>query len=221
MSAGKVAGSIGWVIMTLLSVGVGGYALYHVAMGFAHVPPPIMANPNFQPIGIETHIAASGVAMLVGAFQFNRGLRSRLPTLHRWTGRLYVAACIVGGIAGGAIALGSTSGLIAGWGFLSLAALWIPFTALAWLAAMRKDFVAHERWMIRSFALTFGAVTLRLQLPIAGVLGDAGLIPNDFVSSYQVIAWLAWVPNLLVAELIIASKRKPRRPKVASAPTPA
>ena len=38
---------------------------------------------------------------------------------------------------------------------------------MAWSAAMRRDFISHERWMIRSFALTFAAVTLRLQLPIA------------------------------------------------------
>ena len=75
--------------------------------------------------------------------------------------------------------------------------------------------------MIRSFALTFGAVTLRLQLPLAGYLGATGVIPSDFVWSYQYIAWLAWVPNLIVAELFIATLRKPRRPKVAPSPTPA
>jgi hypothetical protein len=70
--------------------------------------------------------------------------------------------------------------------------------------------------MIRSFALTLAAVTLRLYLPAAIVMGKFQLIPDDFVSSYQVIAWIAWVPNLVIAEIWIAMRR-PRRPKVAPA----
>ena len=77
-------------------------------------------------------------------------------------GRIYIAACLVGGIAGLSIALYSTAGPIAGWGFFLLAVLWLITTTMAWSCALRRDFVAHERWMIRSFALTFAAVTLRL-----------------------------------------------------------
>ena len=212
MTAGSVGNYAIWGVIAFLSVGVGGYALFHAVTGFAHLP---ITNPMFDPWGLQTHVAASGVAMLVGAFQFLKPLRRKTPRLHRWIGRIYVAACVIGGLAGGSIALSSTAGPIAGWGFFMLAVLWVPFTLLALRSAMQKDFTAHERWMIRSFALTFGAVTLRLQLPLAGYLGEQGLIPSDFVWSYQYIAWLAWVPNLIVAELFIATLRKPRRPKVA------
>jgi uncharacterized membrane protein len=212
MTAAKAGNFAVWLVIMLLSVGVGGYALYHAFTGFAHLP---LTNPMFDPWGLQVHVAASGVAMLVGAFQFFKPLRASAPKVHRWIGRIYVAACVVGGLAGGAIALSSTAGPVAGWGFFMLAVLWVPFTLLALSAAMRRDFVAHERWMIRSFALTFGAVTLRLQLPLAGAMGEAGIIPSDFLWSYRYIAWLAWVPNLIVAELFIATLRKPRRPKVA------
>ena len=218
MSAASVGSSVAWGVIALLSVGVGGYALFHVFTGFAHLP---ITNPMFDPWGLQTHIAASGVAMILGAFPFLKPLRRTAPTLHRWMGRVYVAACVVGGLAGGSIALSATAGPIAGWGFFMLAVLWVPFTLMALFAAMRRDFTSHEIWMIRSFALTFGAVTLRLQLPIAGALGEAGVIPSDFVWSYQYIAWLAWVPNLIVAELFIATIRKPRRPKVAPSLTTA
>jgi len=212
MTAARAGNFAIWLVIMLLSVGVGGYALFHAATGFAHLP---IMNPMFDPWGLRTHVAASGVAMLVGAFHFLKPLRAKAPRLHRWIGRIYVAACVIGGLAGGSIALSSTAGPIAGWGFFMLAVLWVPFTLLALRSAMQRDFVAHERWMIRSFALTLGAVTLRLQLPLAGHLGAQGLIPSDFVWSYQYTAWLAWVPNLIVAELFIATLRKPRRPKVA------
>ncbi len=215
MSAGNVAKSVTWWLIALLSVGVGGYALYHAATGFAHVPTGVLENHNLKPVGIQTHIAASGVAMLVGAFQFHRGIRSKLPLFHRWLGRIYIAACTIGGFAGGMIALGTTAGPVAGWGFLSLALLWVPFTLLAWFAAMRRDFISHEQWMIRSFALTFGAVTLRLYLPVVG------LMDWDFLSAYRIIAWAAWVPNLIVAEIWIALRNRPRRRKVTPSPTPA
>ena len=52
----------------------------------------------------------------------------------------------------------------------------------------------HRRWMIRSYALTAAAITLRLYLPLLSHLG----IPFDM--SYPVVAWLCWVPNLLFAE---------------------
>ena len=203
-----------WLVITILSVGVGGYALFLTFTGFQHLG---LKNPMLHPFGLETHIAASGFAMILGAFQFSKTLRRKAPVVHRWMGRGYVLACVVGGLAGGIIALSSTAGPIAGWGFFMLAILWVPFTLLALRSAMQKDFVAHERWMIRSFALTFGAVTLRFYLPLA-IMQNNGEFPLE---AYRIIAWAAWVPNLIVAELFIASLRRPRRAKAASTPTPA
>jgi hypothetical protein len=213
MSAASVGNYAIWGVIAFLSVGVGGYALYHVATGFQNLP---LTNPMFDPWGLRVHIAASGFAMILGAFQFLKPLRRKAPSLHRWMGRGYILACTIGGLAGGAIALYSTAGPIAGWGFFMLAVLWVPFTLLALFAAMRKDFSAHERWMIRSFALTFGAVTLRLQLPIGPMLTG-----GDFLAAYIWIAWLAWVPNLIVAEIYIATLRKPKRAKPAPSAAPA
>jgi Predicted membrane protein (DUF2306) len=48
--------------------------------------------------------------------------------------------------------------------------------------------------MIRSYSLTFAAVTLRIYLPVALASG----VP--FEIAYPAIAWLCWVPNLFVAE---------------------
>ena len=213
MTAAKAGNFAIWLVIMLLSVGVGGYALFHAATGFVHLP---LKNPMFDPYGLQTHVAASGVAMLVGAFQFYKPLRAKAPSMHRWIGRIYVAACVIGGLAGGTIALSSTAGPVAGWGFFMLAVLWVPFTLMAWVSAMRRDFNAHERWMIRSFALTFAAVTLRIYLPIASIMNHG--FPLD---AYRIIAWAAWVPNLIVAELFIATLRKAKRPKVAPTPTPA
>jgi len=86
----------------------------------------------------------------------------------------------------------------AGWprlGFACLALGWLYTGLRAYLAIRAHDIVSHRRWMVRNFALTFGAVTLRLWLPASMAFGIA------FELAYPVIAWLCWVPNLLVAEL--------------------
>jgi hypothetical protein len=51
--------------------------------------------------------------------------------------------------------------------------------------------------MIRNFALTFAAVTLRLWLPASVVSG----VP--FGIAYAIVAWLCWLPNLAVAEWML------------------
>jgi hypothetical protein len=48
--------------------------------------------------------------------------------------------------------------------------------------------------MTRNYALTFAGVTLRLWLILFQV---AGL---DFTFSYIAMAWISWIPNLILAE---------------------
>jgi Predicted membrane protein (DUF2306) len=192
---------IGWAVVTVTSILVGAYAVFLVATGFAFVPEQVAANRFPTAIGLRTHIMASAIALLTGPFQFLRPLRRRFPMVHRTLGRIYLSACIIGGLAGGSIALFTTSGLLAGFGFLSLASAWLFSTVWAWRAVRRRDYLTHERWMTRSFALAFAAVTLRIYIPISQI---AGL---DYTDSYRVIAWLCWVPNLAVAQLLIRSAR--------------
>jgi hypothetical protein len=56
--------------------------------------------------------------------------------------------------------------------------------------------------MIRNYALTFAAVTLRIWLPLLSEV--AGI---EFVNAYRAVAWLCWIPNLYVAQRIIEQPR--------------
>jgi len=99
-------------------------------------------------------------------------------------------------------------------GFACLAVAWLYTGACAYRAIRAGNIASHRRWMIRNFSLTFAAVTLRIWLPSSMVLGI------DAVLAYQAIAWLCWVPNLLVAELVF--NRSSAAPRTASdfLPTP-
>jgi hypothetical protein len=97
--------------------------------------------------------------------------RSRFPRVHHWMGQTYTLACLVGGLAGGSIALFSASGLVAGAGFFVLAICWLFCTVRADLAVRAGDYVTHQRWMTRSFSLAFAAVMLRIYLPVSLIAG--------------------------------------------------
>jgi len=110
---------------------------------------------------------------------------------------------LLSGTAGLGIALFATGGIIPTLGFGGLAILWLYTTVNAYTNVRQKNINAHQRWMIRSYALCFAAVTLRIYLPI--FIGAFGM---DFIPAYRIIAWLCWVPNILVAEFLIIKRLK-------------
>jgi uncharacterized membrane protein len=189
---------LGWT-GALLSLGVALTAMRYLA-GVGPVPEVVAGNRHINP-ALVIHVAGAATALLLAPLQFVPRLRARLPRLHRWTGRIYVAGCLLGGMSGFVLALGVSTGPVSMAGFGLLALLWIAVTAQAWRKAMQRDFAAHRRWMIRSFALTFAAVTLRLYLPLGF------LLPVSFDDAYRVISFLCWVPNLLAAEWLL--RRRP------------
>ncbi len=187
-----------WLI-AILSLGVALASLRYLAPGAPGGSPSILAN-SFTRLGALTaHAGFASMALLIGPLQFVRGLRRRWPRAHRWIGTSYVLACLCGGSAGLLLAFGTTSGPIGTAGFGALAVLWLFCTGQAWRLARAGDFARHERWMIRSFALTLAAVTLRIYLPLAGALR------LDFNEAYRAIAFLCWVPNLAISEILLAT----------------
>ena len=187
-----------FAVTLLLSVGVAGYAVWTYVSGDvrrAPVHPSMVAVFKEHRALITTHAAAASLALLLGPFQFLDRLRAARPRLHRALGYLYlVLGVAVGGISGLLLSVHSFGGLVSHLGFGLLALLWLFTGVMAVIAAKARRFADHRAWMIRNFALTFAAVTLRLYLPL---FFAAGL---RFESFYPAVAWLAWVPNLIIAE---------------------
>jgi hypothetical protein len=157
------------------------------------VDPGIRGVITAEPVVALTHMLVAPVALLLGPLQFIAGLRERHRALHRWTGRIYVAACVIAGFAGLATAFHASGGPVAGFGFGMLAVLWIGTTVYAWWAATRRGFALHRLLMRFSYAMTFAAVTLRLQIPIGFIIG------YESYSAMSVwLAYTAWIPNVLL-----------------------
>jgi uncharacterized membrane protein len=186
-----------YLTLGTLSLGVAGYAVavYAFLPLGAALHPDMRAAFEAHPAGIDAHIFASAVALALGPFQFSAKLRGTRPGLHRWLGRLYLGiGVLLGGLAGLFMALHAFGGLASRLGFACLAIAWLYTGLRAYRAIRARDLASHRRWMVRNFALTFAAVTLRLYLPASVAAG----IP--FELAYPVIAWLCWLPNITVAE---------------------
>ena len=190
---------LGWSVATLLSMLIVLYAIAYFRFDPRTYFPQQRAVYLAHRVPLYLHIAGASLALLAAPWQLSRSLRRRWPWLHRATGRVYLVGVLIGGIGGLAMAPLSYGGPVAHAGFAALALAWLATTATGLVAIRRGDVARHRRWMTRSFALTFAAVTLRIYLGAYQGLHAAGVLPVSFAAAYAAIAWLAWGPNLAIA----------------------
>ena len=198
--------------VVLLSVEIAIVSVLRYFTSIEPPPPPVVAN-SFADPSLVIHVIFGVIALLVAPLQFVGGVRRRWPAFHRATGRTYVAACAVTAPTGFILAAGTTAGPVAAVGFAIPAVLLAVFTWLGWRAAVDRRLGAHRDWMLRSYAVTATAITLRLMIPASALLG------LDFSDAYPVIAWLAWMTNLALFEYFIRRHRRsdPRYGRFATA----
>jgi uncharacterized membrane protein len=188
----------GWLVMTILA----SYIAY-VSFRYFILSPDEAAGPPLAKRFAEYitpllfHAGGGIIALCLGPWGFWAAFRNKYPLLHRWMGRIYLLSVLIGGIAGLYLAVTALGALPTRIGFSMLGALWLTTGVMAYLRIRKGDVQMHRVWMIRNYALTFSAVMLRLWLPLFFMLG------YEFPEAYTTVAWLCWVPNLLVAELII------------------
>ncbi len=142
------------------------------------------------------HIASGPVTLLLGLLLISEPLRTRFPKWHRSLGKtqaLLVLSLLVP--SGLVLAYYAKTGAVAAVGFSLLAILTGLCVLMGWRSAMKRQFVAHRRWMFRCFLLLCSAVALRLIGGLASVTG-VGL-----TWSYPLAAWASWLVPLAAFEL--------------------
>lgn len=192
MTVRTLAPALAWGLLTLLALAVGTVSLRYALPG---MPFP-MDLPSLQsaPRAFVVHAVSASLALMLGPLQLVTAWRTRFPALHRWVGRAYVVAIAVGWLSSLPLALHAMTGPVAVAGFLALGVAWVVATGMGLTRALKRRFADHRRWMVRSYALTAAAITLRIYL------GGSMALGIDEQVSYPFIAWLCWVPNLLGAE---------------------
>ena len=153
-------------------------------------------------VAFYVHVLTSIFVLLAGFTQFSTRVIQKYPAVHRLVGRLYVIIILcLSGPAGFLLAIKANGGWSSQLAFSVLAVLWWAFTFLAWRKIMVRDLVAHRSFMLRSFALTLSAITLRAWKWLIVFLWTPP--PMD---TYRLVAWLGWIPNLLLIEWYLRQK---------------
>jgi len=197
----RLAGPASLVILAAGVLAMGVFAVWWAApiaaaVAFGEPSPRALHNNFWMPGLMALHAALGGVALLVGAFQFSRGLRMSRPRFHRWLGIIYIA-CVLPSAVAGIVLLPRTLAFGTGFATAIWGGLWLSVTALAVIALIRRDFASHRAWMMRSYALTCTAITIRLFLKAFEVAG----LPPDTVYA---LSWVcAITANVALAEWLI------------------
>jgi len=153
------------------------------------------------------HIFGSSIILLAGFFQFSKKVYSNRP-LHKALGKLYVFGVLFFAAPGAYVMtlfINRGKGVFAS--FLIQNTLWVVFTLSAFLLVKNGKIDEHVKMMRRSYALAFAAVTLRFYIWLFTVLGNG----VNFENNYLIIAFLSWVPNLLLVELINRYEKSPNQ----------
>jgi len=193
-----------WIIFAALSTLIGLYPLIYLFLdkrfGLLATKTPELLNSGLYNVAFFGHILFGGLALAIGWLQFNTNLRKNKIKHHRRIGRVYIFSALISGICGFYIGFYATGGIVSILGFISLAVIWLTTTTAGFLAVLNRKFDRHEKLMIFSYAACFAGVTLRIWLPILSTL------LGDFLPAYQIVAWLCWLPNIIVAYFIVRWK---------------
>ncbi len=194
-----------FIVLTLLAVPLAinalTYANFDASYGFLRLKEKAIAGGWYLP-AYYAHVLAAAFILLIGIFQLHPLSRVRWPQWHRTLGKVYVGGILIFSAPGGMVMsffIGRGPWVLSS--FILQCTCWFVCTYLAYMAIRQGKIKAHQHWMLRSYALTLAAITLRLYVFISSWSLDLSQ-----PAAYATIAWLSWVPNLLLCEFWIRRK---------------
>jgi uncharacterized membrane protein len=160
-------------------------------------------NNNIWRSAFYIHVFSAIFTLFAGFTQFSSIISSN-KYWHRLIGKVYVILILFVNFPSGLILAYHANGLLPSKiAFLILDCFWFLFTLRAVIFIKNGEIEKHKKFMMRSFALTFSAITFRLWKIIL-----INFISLDEATIYMIDAWLGFVPNLIVVESIIYYRKK-------------
>lgn len=156
------------------------------------------------------HMIAGSLALLLGPVQLVANLWWRRIVAHRWIGRTYLSAVVVGALTAGYLAVFNPVGRAAVISFHTLAMVWMISAAMAYLAIRRRQLVMHQEWLLRSYVLGYTVVIFRLLSELPWFVGGGR-------EEELIIGWLSWTVPLFITELVLSRRRLNARDVVTEA----
>ncbi|MGU3374228.1 DUF2306 domain-containing protein [Chryseobacterium sp. M5A1_1a] len=189
-----------FIIMCIFALLIGGYPLIYVFVEHKNTflgskSLDVLQNQIWK-IAFFAHIIFGGISLFIGWRQFGSKFRNKYLKLHRIIGKTYVVSVLISSVSAIYMGMYANGGIISCAGFVCLGFIWLSTTWIAVVQIRKGNVIKHQQFMIYSYACTFAAVTLRLWFPLLQS------VTQDPANSYLAVAWLCWLPNLLVAYFI-------------------
>jgi len=172
--------------------------------GFLRIKKDAIATGWYLP-AYYAHVLIAAVILLVGFFQIHPTFGLRWRNIHRLFGKIYVGGILFFSAPGGLVmSMFINRGPVVQASFVLQCTLWFIFTWIAYVRIRQRDIQCHRQWILRSFALTLAAITLRIYVFFGSWSFDLAQ-----PTAYATIAWLSWVPNLLICEWYLRVNNRP------------
>lgn len=158
----------------------------------------VLAKKDFQ-VGFYVHILSSWWVMGIGLFQFIPSFVKKYRRTHQTLGKVYVFSILfLAAPSGFVLALYANGGLPAKVGFSLQCLVWWLTTLVAWYEIRKNQWQRHIEWMMRSYAVTLAAMSLRV-----GSYVMVYFLSTKPIETYLTVTWASWVVNLIIAEVLI------------------
>jgi uncharacterized membrane protein len=190
------------ILAAMLAYNALSYIKFDSQYGFLRLKQQAISTGWYLPF-YYSHVLIGGIILLLGIFQLHPFSRTKFTGMHRGLGYVYVMGILFFAAPGGLVMslfIGRGPWVLSS--FLVQSVLWFYFTAMALNRIRQGDVIAHRNWMWRSYALTFAAITLRVYIFFVSWSYDLSQ-----PQAYATLAWLSWVPNLLVAEWFVRKEK--------------
>ncbi|WP_045491470.1 DUF2306 domain-containing protein [Chryseobacterium sp. StRB126] len=186
-----------FIIICILALLIGAYPLIYAFVEHKNTflgskSLEILQNQIWK-FAFFVHIIFGGISLFIGWRQFGSKFRNKYLTLHRIIGKSYVVSVLISSVSAIYMGIYANGGIISSVGFIMLGFTWFITTLAGVIQIRKRNVIKHQQFMVYSYACTFAAVTLRLWYPLLQS------ISHDPDKSYLAVAWLCWLPNLLVA----------------------
>jgi uncharacterized membrane protein len=194
-----------WWFAAVFALAISAYSLRYVLVGERAYTPELAPSFRARPLTVMAHTLFGPIALTLGLINLLPAMRQRRWPAHRWLGRIYLISSIVLGVAGLSLAFHAAGGPGPRAAFALLALATLGTSLMGYRAIRLRNIRHHREWMLRSYALIFAAVTLRIWMPIL-----ITAYQGQFVPAYRWSAWLCWLPNALFVEWMIRRGWRPQ-----------
>lgn len=175
------------------------YMTFERAINFLGTKSDAVLDRTYFMVAFYIHITSSVLAIAGGIFQFFPAILRGYPKAHIFIGKIYIASILLLAAPSGLVlAAFANGGLPSKVGFALQCLVWWATTYAAWQAIMQRNWEKHAIMMIRSYAVTLAAMSLRTES-----YALVYLFATKPMETYLTVTWLSWVGNFFIAELLI------------------